>query len=115
MHMTQLHLSPEAELFLSPQQTNEHGLMLVQQLAELIPDAEDVDVTTEPINVAGTLFQCVVIVLRKTDKRDVTCIIQQADVTCRHPQTHEPMFRGERLIKEVIIPMVEESWNGNAY
>src|ERR1700687_823633 len=108
--MTHVHLSDEAKIFLSPVGSNTHGLLLQQQLAEMIPPADDIDVTLEDVNVGGTIFACVVFLLKKANMNDITVLIQQHDVICLHPQTLEPLFRGERMIKEVMHPKIRESW-----
>lgn len=101
-------LSPEAELFLLA--SHQMGRVLPQELREQLPWADEVEISVEPFQIGGYQVMCMAFLLKKAGYTDLTAIINIEQIMSRHPQSHEPLFRGKALIDSVLIPQMRNKW-----
>lgn len=82
---------------------NEYGRLFPRQLADATL-AEAVLIERADRFVGFRDFDTLLFTFTK-DADAFVILIHTADIDSRHPQTHDPLFRGERWLAELAIPL----------
>ena len=115
--MTTVTLSDTAQAFLLGDDTQSHNqlahvhaALLPQQLDELLPWADEVHVDRRIVFIGGIEMDCLITRLSKRGQVSFEILTATTDLMSQHPLTGEWLFRGERLINEVLYPAARVRW-----
>lgn len=87
-------------------ESNEYGRVFEWQLSELVP-CDKIDMYLQMMHIGNQHTRVIHMVFYDLDKKPLEININSDDILALHPRTREPLFRGERLIQEEILPALK--------